>query len=115
MVKSFLFFSSTFFSTPSLSNPQIQHPRTPRSNAGQVQDRVLYARKIGYSSASLLDLDTAVGFFVGGSVAVVAAAAALETLHLPCLELAEVLLAHVDAADLVSHDVRLDVLLCPGL
>jgi hypothetical protein len=41
--------------------------------------------------------------------------AALETLHLPGLQLAEILLACVDAADLVADDIGLDVLLCPGL
>lgn len=42
-------------------------------------------------------------------------AAALETLHLPGLQLAEILLASVDAANLVADDVGLDVLLCLGL
>lgn len=41
--------------------------------------------------------------------------AALETLHLPGLQLAEVLLASVDAANLVADDVGFDVLLRPGL
>jgi hypothetical protein len=41
--------------------------------------------------------------------------AALETLHFPGLQLAEVLLACVDAADLVADDVGLDVLLRLGL
>lgn len=36
---------------------------------------------------------------------------ALETFHLSCLELAEIQLAHVDSAELVTHDVGGDVLL----
>ena len=42
-------------------------------------------------------------------------AAALETLHLPGLQLAEILLASVDATDLVADDVGFDVLLCSRL
>lgn len=60
----------------------------------------------------------AVGEVVGageGILVVRHVSAALQTLHLPCLQLAEVLLAGVDAADLVADDVGLDVLLCLGL
>ena len=53
---------------------------------------------------------TSKGILVVGHVS-----AALETLHLPCLQLAEVLLARVDASDLVADDVRLDVLIRLGL
>lgn len=42
-------------------------------------------------------------------------AAAFETLHLPRLQLAQVLLAQVNAADLVAHNICLDVLLRLGL
>lgn len=60
----------------------------------------------------------AIGEVVGageGVLVVRHVSAALETLHLPRLQLAEVLLAGVDAADLVADDVGLDVLLCLGL
>lgn len=67
------------------------------------------------SSARLLDLDSSVGIFVDRHVSIVVTSAALETLHLPGLQLGEILLARVDTCDLVSHNVRLDVLLCSGL
>lgn len=35
----------------------------------------------------------------------------LQALHLPCLELAEILLAQVDPAYLVAHEIHCDVLL----
>lgn len=69
------------------------------------------------SSTSLLKLDALVGLvFAARRISVlVAVSGALETLHLPRLQSAQVLLAHVDAADLVAHKIHVDVLLRPCL
>ena len=69
--------------------------------------------------ADLLDLNTTIGFdvfaFVVGNdratLGVVVVSVALETLHLSRLHVVEVLLAEMDAADLVADDVGFDVLL----
>jgi hypothetical protein len=90
----------------------LQSPPTPRSK------RKTEGKERTTSQSSLVDtgllvatiglevVRTSEGVLVVGHVS-----AALETLHLPRLQLAEVLLAGVDAADLVADDVRLDVLL----
>jgi hypothetical protein len=73
-------------------------------------------REIFLIGASLLFAAVGQVVCAGESVLVVGhVAAALETLHLPGLQLAEILLAGVDAADLVADDVGFDVLLCLGL
>jgi hypothetical protein len=68
---------------------------------------------------NLLDLDTAIGLEILAFVVRdnrtafgVVVSVSLETLHLSRLHVVEVLLAEMDATDLVADNVCLDVLLC---
>ena len=70
-------------------------------------------------NTDLFDLNTTIGFDIfafvvgynGATLGVVVVSVALETLHLSRLHVVEVLLAEMDAADLVADDVGFDVLL----
>jgi hypothetical protein len=74
-------------------------------------------------NTNLLNLNTAVVFDIlafvvgnhGAVCAIVVVSVSLETLHLSRLHVVEVLLAEMDAADLVADDVGFDVLLASCL